>query len=282
VATTGNNGTVSLSSQSGNLTLTQNVSANGSGYVDLRASGGNASAIHFNNGASVVSSTGNVQLVSSGDIRTDSLNGTAAEVVTNGTLFLQAGGGIGTNASRIEMRDVGTVAASAAGSAAGDIFVRQVTGTSTQNVLTVGNVAATNLASTLDGTVANLSGVATTANSGNVSLTTQSGSLTLTQNVSAHGAGYVDLRAAGGTGSALNLNNGASVVSSTGNVQLVSTGDIRTDSLNGTAPEVVTGGTLWVQAGGGIGTNASRIEIRDVGTLAASAAGSAAGDIFVR
>src|SRR5204862_122223 len=210
-ATTANNGKVTVSVANGTLTLTKDVSANGTGTVDLRANG--ATSDIAINGATVTSTNGGtVQLVAGQSITTNTATGTTSEIKTTGNVLLKAGAGIGTSTNRVELEDVGTLAATAAGSAAGDVYVRQVDGTSDN--LTIGAVTALDTGFTTDGTVANLNGVATTANNGKVTVTVANGTLTLTKDVSANGTGTVDLRANGATSDI--AINGATVTSTNG------------------------------------------------------------------
>ena len=125
-----------------------------------------------------------------------------------------------------------------------------------------------NAASILDNTVGNLNGVSTLANDNDITLTVAAGSLNVTQNVTANGAGKVDLRSAGAS-SDINLNNGKTIGSSSGTVQLVAGRNITTDSANGTSTEIQTGGSVLLKEGDGIGTDSNRIEIAEVATLAA-------------
>ncbi|MBI2315950.1 MAG: S-layer family protein, partial [Betaproteobacteria bacterium] len=286
ITTSANNNDITVTVASGSLTVTQNVTAHGSGNVDLRT-GGSASDINLNNsasGATVSSTTGTLQLVAGRSILTDSANGTSTELQTSGNVLLKAGDAIGTDTNRIEMKEVAKVAAVSAGaSTAGDIFVRQISGTNSN--LEIGTVAGVNTASSLDNTVSNFSGIATSANNNDITVTMASGSLTVTQNVTAHGAGNVDLRTGGST-SDINLNNstsGATISSTTGTLQLVAGRSILTDSANGTSTELQTSGNVLLKAGDAIGTDTNRIEMKEVAKVAAVSAGaSTAGDIYLR
>ncbi|MBI4292984.1 MAG: hypothetical protein HY661_16045, partial [Betaproteobacteria bacterium] len=286
ITTGANSNDITVTVAAGSLNVTQNVTAHGSGNVDLRT-GGLTSDINLNNsasGAMVSSTSGTLQLVAGRSILTDSANGTSTELQTSGKVLLKAGDAIGTDAKRIEMKEVAKVAALSAGaSTVGDIYLRQLSGTNSN--LEVGPVTAVNAASNLDNTVSGLNGITTSANSNDISVTVASGSLTLTQNVTAHGSGYVDLRTGGST-SDININNsasGATVSSTSGTLQLVAGRSILTDSANGTSTELQTAGNVLLKAGDAVGTDAKRIEMKEVAKAAAVSAGaSTTGDIYLR
>src|SRR6185295_16969461 len=281
VKTLTNNGNVTLTAAAGNLTVKQNVSANGTGYVDLRANGSVGDiAIQ----GATVQSTGNgtVQLIAAGNITTNTATGTTSEILTKGDALLRAGLNIGNDANRIEIEEVKNVAANASITGAGDIFIRQVTA-ATNKDLTVENVTKVGGNASLDvvSAVTDLTGVKTLTNNGNVTLTAAAGNLTVKQNVSANGTGYVDLRANGSVG---DIAIQGATVQSTGNgtVQLIAAGNITTNTATGTTSEILTKGDALLRAGLNIGNDANRIEIEEVKNVAANASITGAGDIFIR
>src|SRR5438046_1281854 len=199
--TTANNNDVTVVA-AGTITVSQNVTANGSGSVALQATGG-ASDIAIN-GATVSSTSGAIQLIAGQSITTSTLTGTTTEVATSGTLLLDAVNAIGTSTNRIDT-NVGTVAAQVTGAGTtGDIFLNEA------NALTIGT------ATGLDGR-ANLSGI-TTANNNDVTVVA-AGTITVSQNVTANGSGSVALQATGGASDI--AINGATVSSTSGAIQLI-------------------------------------------------------------
>ena len=185
MSTSANDNDVTVTVAAGSLTVTQNVTAHGSGKVDLRT-GGTSSDININNAKTISSTSGTVQLVAGRNITTDSTNNTTTEIQTTGSVLLKAGDGIGTDTNRIELAEVATLAAVAAGaSTAGDIFIRKIDGT--VDALELGAVTAVNAASSLDNTVANLNGVSTSANDNDVTVTVAAGSISVTGPISANG-----------------------------------------------------------------------------------------------
>src|SRR6185436_19981135 len=153
-----------VTTTAGSLTITQAVTANGSGTVDLRA-GGATSDVNVN-GVTVSSTSGAIQVIAGRSILTNTATATTTEFSTSGTLLLDAGDAIGVTGNRIDT-DVGTLAARVTGAA------------TTRDALTIGT------ATGLNGN-ANLSGV-TTANNNDLTVTTTAGSLTITQAVTANG-----------------------------------------------------------------------------------------------
>ncbi|MBE0621635.1 MAG: S-layer family protein, partial [Burkholderiales bacterium] len=258
-------GDVVVRVDAGSLNINQAVSTSGAGNVALKAAGG-SSDVNVN-GVTVASASGNLQVISGRHILTSTTTGTTTEFSTSGTLLLDAQDSIGTTGSRIDTT-VGTLAAKSAGvSAAGDVFLNQTAG-----ALTVGT------ATGLDGR-ANLSGIATGANNNDVTLVS-AGAVTVTQNVTANGSGNVALKTTGAND--VNI-NGATVSSTTGNLQVISGRHILTNTATGTTNEFATAGagTLLLDAQDSIGTTANHIDTV-VPTVAAVSAGvSAAGDIFL-
>src|SRR5205814_916371 len=259
--TTANNNDVTVVA-AGTITVSQNVTANGSGSVALQATGG-ASDIAIN-GATVSSTSGAIQLIAGQSITTSTLTGTTTEVATSGTLLLDAVNAIGTSTNRIDT-NVGTVAAQVTGAGTtGDIFLNEA------NALTIGT------ATGLDGR-ANLSGI-TTANNNDVTVVA-AGTITVSQNVTANGSGSVALQATGGASDI--AINGATVSSTSGAIQLIAGQSITTSTLTGTTTEVATSGTLLLDAVNAIGTSTNRIDT-NVGTVAAQVTGAGTtGDIFL-
>ncbi|WP_170252862.1 two-partner secretion domain-containing protein [Vogesella mureinivorans] len=129
--------------------------------------------------------------------------------------------------------------------------------------LTVGSVTANDSVNPLQGV--------STASSGHIAIATGNGALTLDKNVSAGGAGSVDLRA-GSSGSDI-VFNGGQATSGSGTVQLVAARDISTTTNNSQVNEVQTTGNVLLQAGRTIGADGKRIEVADADKLAAAAGG---------
>ena len=299
--TSANNGNITLTTQGGNLTLSQAVTANGSGFIDLRtaSTGANGQVILANSGTvdqtgtpgaavdagKLVSGTGTVQVIAGTTLTTTSANGVATEIQTTTDVLLEAGTSIGTDANRIEVGNAAKLAGrTLANAGPNDIFVRKLGAASD---LEVGAVAVVNNTSALDnqvsGALAVLNGLSTTAGNGNITLTTQGGDLTVTQAVTAHGTGYVDIRTANaGNLGDIAINNGATVSSTGGTVQVVAGNTLTTDSVTNTATEIQTTGNVLIQAGGAVGTAANAVDLANVAKLAVSTLGPAAGGaIFV-
>lgn len=265
-------GDVHVATLTGNLIITKDVSAGNNGSVDLRAGTTSNLAI---NGATVASrgsagvGSGTVQLVAGGNIATNTANSTSTiqpEVQTTGDVLLQAGGTIGADGQRIELQDASTVATQAGGAT----WLRQITGT-TRDTLTVGAVTALHSGDTFGASVANRAGLVTTANNGSISLNNAAGGLIIGQGITAHGSGTVDLRT-GGIGKAIAI-QGVTVASTSGQVQLVASGEISTNSANGAVTEIATQGNVLLVAGGAIGADGYRIELNGASTLAAESVG---------
>ncbi|MBV1786444.1 filamentous hemagglutinin N-terminal domain-containing protein [Marinobacterium sp. D7] len=145
--TTGGAGDITLTTQGGDLTLIENISADSSGYVDLRTGG--TGALALNSGAQVTSGTGTLQLLAGGAISTDSANGNITELDTLGDVLLQSGGDIGSLSNRIELASVDRLAADSLGSQ----YLAH------SGNLTVDQVLAVNSASTIDHAAADLNGL---------------------------------------------------------------------------------------------------------------------------
>ena len=99
--------------------------------------------------------------------------------------------------------------------AGGDTWLRKLG--STHADLTLGSVAAINPSASFGGAVSSLDGLVTTANDGRIALVNETGALTATRNLSANGAGSIDLRTHG-VGQAITL-DGATLASGSGQVQ---------------------------------------------------------------
>ncbi|MDO8742363.1 MAG: filamentous hemagglutinin N-terminal domain-containing protein, partial [bacterium] len=265
-------GTIDLYTLADSLTVNKSIIAGGASTIDLRATGG-TSDVAINDSATVKSVGGaQIQIAAGQDISTNTNNGTGSEIETTGSVLLQAGRAIGVDGKRIEMTEVSTLAATAAS----DMWLRKL---GTADDLTIGTVTAiaqgdtvttsggvTSTASAV--AVADRSGLTTTANDGKITLTTQGGDLTITQAVTAHGTGYVDIRTANaGNLGDIAINNGATISSTSGTVQLIGGSTITTDSTNGTAVEINTEGAVLLEAGESIGTNTNRIELRNASTV---------------
>jgi len=161
---------VTTAAANGDLTITQAVTANGAGNVDLRTAGVTAD-ININ-GVTVSSTTGDLQVIAGQSILTTTATNTTTEFLTGGGLKLVAVDAVGVTANRVDT-NVGTVAAQITGGATtGDIFINEV---AAGGALAIGTVAALN-------SQAALSGIST-ANSNDITVVTQSGSLTITDNV---------------------------------------------------------------------------------------------------
>ena len=112
----------------------------------------------------------------------------------------------------------------------------------------------------------------TTANDGRIALVNETGALTATRNLSANGAGSIDLRTHG-VGQAITL-DGATLSSTSGQVQLIAGGNIATTTSDGSTTEIATAGNALLVAGGSIGADGRRIELAGVNTLAAQSTGA--------
>ncbi|MBF0629910.1 MAG: filamentous hemagglutinin N-terminal domain-containing protein [Magnetococcales bacterium] len=290
LSTAANNGNITLTSQGGDLTINQAITAHGSGYIDLRtANAGNLGDIAINNGVTISSTSGTIQLIAGNTLTTDSANGTTTEISTTGNVLLEAGLRVGSDSNRIELGNTVKLAARTLSNGVdSDLWLRKLGSTAD---LELGTVTVQNSASTLDNavlasgqtTVANavateLKGLSTTANNGKITLTTQGGDLTVTQGITAHGSGYVDLRAAntGNLGDIL-VNNGASISSTSGTLQVIAGNTLTTDSANGTTTEFSTTGNVLLEAGLSVGTDSNRIELASASLLAARTLGNGAG-----
>jgi hypothetical protein len=82
--------------------------------------------------------------------------------------------------------------------------------------------------------VSSLDGLVTTANDGRIALVNETGALTATRNLSANGAGSIDLRTHG-VGQAITL-DGATLSSTSGQVQLIAGGNIATTTATAAPP----------------------------------------------
>ncbi len=287
LTTTANNGNITLTTQGGDLTITQGVTAHGSGYVDIRtANTGNLGDIAINNGATISSTSGTIQVIAGNTVTTDSANSTITEISTSGQVLLEAGLRIGTDGHRVELGSVSLLAARTLGNGAGSHLWLRKLGPGSD--LEIGSATVQNSGSVLDnavsatgqtilanGVATALKGLSTTANNGNITVTTRGGDLTVTQNVMAHGDGYVDIRTANaGNLGDVAINNGATVGSTSGAVQIIAGNAITTDSSNGTTTEISTSGSLLLEAGLGVGSDLKRIETGLVGKLAARTLGN--------
>ncbi|MFN4236844.1 MAG: filamentous hemagglutinin N-terminal domain-containing protein [Vogesella sp.] len=168
-------------------------------------------------------------------------------------------------------RDTTALTNPATGSGVHNIGTLAATITGADQSLTYFNSGALTVGSvTANDTVNPLHGV-TTASSGHIAIATGNGTLTLDKNVSAGGAGSVDLRA-GSSGSDI-VFNGGQAKSGSGTVQLVSARDISTTTNNSQVNELQTTGNVLLQAGRSIGADGKRIEVADADKLAAGAGG---------
>ncbi len=253
ITTTAGNGRVALVNETGAITATRDVTANGSGSIDLRTNGvGQAITL---DGATLRSTSGQIQLVAGGNIATTTNDGTTTEIATSGNAMLVAGGSIGAAGKRIETAGMNTLAAQSAGAQ----WLRQTSGD-----LVVGAVTGLKPADTSG---PDKSGLVTQSGNAPIALGVSTGTLTVTSNVTAHGSGSVDLRT-DTAGKAINL-GGATVGSTSGQVQLIAGGDIATSTADGTTAEISTSGNALLAAGGAIGSEGRRIELAGVSTLAA-------------
>lgn len=258
ITTTAGNGRIALVNETGAITATRDVTANGSGSIDLRTNGvGQAITL---DGATLRSTSGQVQLIAGGNIATTTNDGTTTEIATSGNAMLVAGGSIGADGKRIETAGVNTLAAQSAGAQ----WLRQTSGD-----LTVGAVTGLKPADTSG---PDKSGLVTQSGNAPIALGVSTGALTVTSNITAHGSGSVDLRT-DTAGKAINL-GGATVGSTSGQVQLIAGGDIATSTADGTTTEISTSGNALLAAGGAIGTEGRRVELAGVGTLAARSVGA--------
>ena len=161
-------------------------------------------------GASLRSTTGQVQVIASGDIRTSTADGSTPEISTAGNALLVAGGAIGNEGRRIELSGVTTLATQSADTqwlshGGGNLALGALTGVNAGPVL--GGLQATGAGS-------------------DISLRTQGGSLALDQGVSiAGGTGTVTLESAGAISQAADasariLADKARVVAAAGSARL--------------------------------------------------------------
>lgn len=256
LVTTANDGRIALVNETGALTVTRNLSANGAGSIDLRTHGvGQAITL---DGATLSSTSGQVQLIAGGNIATTTADGSTTEIATTGNALLVAGGSIGADGRRIELAGVNTLAAQSAGAQ----WLRQTSGD-----LSVG--AVTGLKPTDTGGP-DKAGLVTTTGDAPIALDVAAGALTVASDVVAHGAGSVDLRT-GGSGQAVAI-NGATLRSTSGQVQVIASGDITTNTPDGSTAEIATSGNALLVAGGAIGTEGRRIELAGVSALATRSA----------
>ena len=256
LVTTANDGRIALVNETGALTATRNLSANGAGSIDLRTHGvGQAITL---DGATLSSTSGQIQLIAGGNIATTTADGSTTEIATAGNALLVAGGSIGADGRRIETAGVGTLAAQSAGAQ----WLRQTSGS-----LSIGAVSGLK---PVDTGGPDKAGLVTTTGDAPIALDVAAGALTVAQDVTAHGAGSVDLRT-GGSGNAVAI-DGASLRSTTGQVQVIASGDIRTNTADGNTPEISTAGNTLLVAGGAIGNEGRRIELAGVTTLATQSA----------
>jgi|GEM_PF-2129685 len=274
-STDGSDGNVNLRTELGTITLNADVTANGAGWIDVRA-GGATSDITVGNlltdYAQLSSNSGNIQLLAGQNLLTTRAtddSGRATLTTNDGSVLLQAGGSIGSDSNRIEIDGAATLAANAEN---GSIWLRKLGTDDADDALQLGGVVAFNTADNIGGSFDTQYAGLTTGNGGNITLTTQGGNLTLVDNVAANTTGYVDLRTAG-TG-AVALNNNAQITSGSGTLQILAGGDISTDSLTGTTTELDTAGDVLLQSGGDIGSQTHRIELANVDQLAAVSTGS--------
>jgi hypothetical protein len=254
------NGSIYLTA-GGALNVQQNVSANGTGTVDLRTSSGD---LTITDTKQISSGNGTVQLIASAGNVAVSANTTAVEIATGGDLLISASAGIGSLTNRLDTNVTG--AAMSAG--AGGITVREV------DALDVKTVSGLN-------TQANLSGLGTSAN-GSIYLTA-GGALNVQQNVSANGTGNVALQA-NGSSSDIAIAAGKTISSTgAGTVQLVAGRSITAGDNASTTKELTTGagGSVLLSATQGIGTTGAHIDTT-TNTLAARLTGTPTGDIFIR
>ena len=263
---TASNGNVGLKTANGLLTISANVSANGSGWVALQA-GGSSSDIVLNS-STVSSTSGDLQAIAGRSITTSTATGATNEFASGGSLLLDAGDAIGTANNRIDT-SVGTVAAVSQGATtAGDIYLNQRSGP-----LSVGT--ATGLAGR-----SNLSGIATQANDNDIYLTTQAGSLTVLQNITATGLGNVAVKAIG-SASDIKINGGSVSSTGGGRLQAIAGRDITTTTATGTTAEFSTNGQVLLSAGNGVGTDINRIDLSTPIAAANVTGGSATGGVYL-
>ncbi|MFZ4550965.1 MAG: filamentous hemagglutinin N-terminal domain-containing protein [Aquabacterium sp.] len=265
VTTVGSNGAIALNNAAGSLTVLSDVSANGTGTVDLRTAGtGNAIAI---NGATISSGSGQVQLIASGNISTNSANGVKNEIATTGNALLVSGGSIGADGYRIETSGVSTLAAESVGAQ----WLRQTLGS-----LTLGSVTALTPGDDLiDVAALSKNGLVTKSGDASIALNVASGDLTVLKDVVANGNGSIDLRVKDGAVAI----NGATLKSGSagagnGGIQVLASGDITTTTDNGDTTEIATAGNVLLVSGGAVGVDGKRIETAGVNTLAVESAGA--------
>ncbi len=277
LTTSANNGSITLTTQGGDLSITQNITAHGSGYIDIRsANAGNLGDVSISNGAKLASSSGTIAVISGNTISTTSANVSSVPTLeTTGNVLLEAGLRIGDDSNRIQLANAAVLAArtlSNVGSSG--LWLRKLGTTSNLEVGTVSQVNSTALDNGINGTVSNatsLSGLTSSANNGTITLTTQGGDLSITQNITAHGSGYVDLRTANaGNLGDVAVSNGAKIASSSGTISLIAGNTISTDSANNSSvPTIDTAGNVLLEAGLSMGADGNRIQLANAAILAA-------------
>ncbi|WP_193771021.1 filamentous hemagglutinin N-terminal domain-containing protein [Candidatus Magnetaquicoccus inordinatus] len=279
LTTSANNGNITLSTQGGDLNITQNITAHGSGYVDIRtANSGHLGDIALT-GAAISSSSGTIQIIAGNTLTTNSANnGTFNDLSSSGAIMLEAGLRLGAEENRLQIGNAAKLAArTLSNPGSSGIWLRKLGTASDLEIGTVSRVNATVVDNAINGSgsnAASLSGLSTTANNGTITLTTQGGDLTITQNITADGSGFVDIRTAStGHLGDLFFNNDAGVSSGSGMIQLVSGGNITTSSNTGTSNELVTTGNVLLRADGYIGSDSKRIESSGINILAAQSTG---------
>ena len=295
--TTSNGGDITLTTQGGNLVVTKAITANGSGYIDLRTAvgvtsgnivldtdGGNTDGSGVDSGK-LVSGSGTVSVIAGGAISTTKTTDGAAEIDTTGSVLLEAKNTIGTDANRIEIDNAAKLAARTLGGVASDdMFLRKLGTASALEVGTVNRVNATAVDNAITAVVTNSASLAglTTSDNGHITLTAADATITVTAEISANGSGNVDLRAAG-TNSDIAINVGT-IKTGSGTIQLVAADAISTSTTTNTTAEfeATAGGKVLLQAGHTIGGSGNAIDMKNVAIYAAKlGAAGATGDVVI-
>ena len=262
VATQGNDAPIELTTTDGTITVSQIISANGSGNILLDANDvPNGSALDIIINADIKTATGDIALEADNAITTDNNGAILATTNGSGTLKLSAADEIGSSTNPIDI-DVNNVAASSTGT--GDIYLNQ-TG-AVQTGLNVSDLSAKAIG---------LSGIST--NNGDISLTLADGSLTLDNgvNITAGGGNNIILNA---NGTDNNVNDNDDDVILDGNVDAGATVHIRAsrDILQDSAADAISAGAIVLVAGDDIGTTTGDAAINTVTIQLAARAGNAA------
>ncbi len=240
---------VTTNGANGDITVSQNIAADGAGDVNLTTVGTTAD-IAVN--ADISTATGDLVLTATDAITSDSTGDLIATTDGSGTVRLDAGNAIGVaGGNRIEV-DVAIVAAQqTSAGATGDIVIHQIDGV--QDDVEIG-------------TASGLAGI-TAMNAADVTFTSQAaaGTITVTDAVTTDGLGDVEINAVGANADvAINAN----VQTGSGVLRILGTNAITTDNTGTLIGTVGGSGSARLEGGNAIGTAGNQIDL-DVATVAA-------------